>query len=73
MKAQRKQSRGGRRTKMGRPKGTGGPPELVRGNRVTATFTDAELKQLTRLADGKGLPVGRMLYELVKRRVKPQK
>ena len=59
----------GRRKRMGRPKGTGGPPEKVRRNRVTTTFTDAELEALERLADERDLPVGTMLYELVKRRL----
>ena len=55
------------RKRMGRPKGSGGPPEKVRRNRVTATLTDAELVVLERLADDRGLPVGTMLYELVKK------
>jgi hypothetical protein len=61
--------RGGRKKPMGRPKGSGGPPELVRRNRVTATFTDAELVQLERLATAQGVGVGTMLYKLAKRRL----
>ena len=60
-------SKRGRRLKMGRPKGSGGPPENVRRNRVVVMLTDAELAKLHRLADGKGLPVGRVAYEMVAR------
>lgn len=49
---------------MGRPPG---PPELVRRNRVTTTFTDAELEKLERLAAHQGVPVGTLLYNTVKR------
>jgi hypothetical protein len=73
MRAGRTKSRGGKRKKRGRPKGTGGPPELVRRNRVTTTLTDSELEALTRLADGKDLPLGTMLYELIKGRLKRRK
>ncbi len=59
--------RGGGKKRIGRPKGSGGPPELVRTNRVTATFTDAELVQLERLAAAQGLGVGTMLYQPAKR------
>ena len=57
----------GGKKRMGRPKGSGGPPEKVRRNRVTATFTDAELAILERLAASHGVPVGKMLYTLAKR------
>jgi hypothetical protein len=56
----------GHRKRMGRPKGSGGPPELVRRNRVTATFTDAELAQLERLASAQNVGLGTMLYRLAK-------
>ncbi len=49
---------------MGRPPG---PPEKVRRNRIATTLTDAELEQLGRLADAAGVPLGTMLYQLVKR------
>ena len=62
-----KNRRGGSKKRMGRPKGSGGPPELVRRNRVTATFTDAELAQLERLAAAQAVGVGTMLYKLAKR------
>ncbi len=55
---------------MGRPPG---PAEQVRRNRVTATFTDAELKTLEKLADQKGLPVGTVLYQIAKRALKRRK
>jgi hypothetical protein len=56
-----------RRKKMGRPKGSGGPPEKVRRNRVATMLTDAEFAELERLANAKELPLGTMLYELVRR------
>jgi len=52
---------------MGRPPK---PAAQVRRNRVTTTLTDAELAALERLADEKGVPIGTMLYELVKRRLR---
>lgn len=59
--------RGGRRKAMGRPKGTGGPPEKVRRNRVVVLLTDAELAKLHRLAEEHALPIGTAAYELVAR------
>ena len=59
--------RGARRKSMGRPKGSGGPPEKVRRNRVVITLTDAELAKLHRLADRKNLPLGTAAYEIVAR------
>ena len=50
------------RQKMGRPKGSGGPPERVRRNRVVIMLTDAELTKLHRLADEKALPIGTLAY-----------
>jgi len=49
----------------GRPKGSGGPPEKVRRNRVVVMLTDSELTKLERLA--KGLPLGTVAYEFVAR------
>ena len=62
--------RGGPRVGSGRPKGSGGPPETVRRNRVVAMLTDRELAVLQRLADDAEVPVGTMLYELVRRRLR---
>ena len=73
MGARQGKKRGGKRKKRGRPKGTGGPPELVKRNRVTITLTDSELKALTKMADQKDLPVGTMLYGLIKHRLKGRK
>lgn len=56
--------RGGARSKMGRPPGTGGPPEEIRRNRVVVMVRDAELAALHRLADARGLPLGTVAYEL---------
>ena len=50
--------------KMGRPPG---PPERVRRHRIATTLTDAEIRELERRAAAKGLPLGTMLYQLVKR------
>ena len=49
--------RGGH-SQMGRPRGTGGPPEQVRRNRVVVMLTDDELAKLTKLADERELPLG---------------
>jgi len=57
----------GVKKRRGRPKGSGGPPEGIRRNRVTATFTDAELAQLERVAASHSVPVGTMLYTLAMR------
>src|SRR5262245_25080015 len=59
-----------RTPKMGRPPG---PPEKLRRHRVTATFTDAELAALTRLAAKRRQPVGTVLHELVRRGLARQK
>ena len=52
---------------MGRPAGTGKPPEEVRRNRVVVTLTDAELEQLDALADERDIPAGTAAYQLVAR------
>ena len=54
-----------KRKKLGRPKGTGGPPELVRRHRVVVTLNDGELKKLKRVALMRGLPLGTAAYQLV--------
>ena len=54
-----------KRKKLGRPKGTGGPPELVRRHRVVVTLNDGELKKLKRLALTRDLPMGTAAYQLV--------
>ena len=46
---------------------------MVKRNRVTITLTDSELKALTKMADQKDLPVGTMLYGLIKHRLKGRK
>lgn len=61
MSARRKAKR------IGRPPG---PPEQVRRHRVTTTLTDAELSALERMAEARALPVGTMLYQLVKARLR---
>ena len=59
--------------RMGRPPGSGGPPESVRRNRVVVMLTDAELATLRRLAESRELPLGTMLYQLVNRSVRAKK
>ena len=59
--------------RMGRPKGSGGPPEMVRRNRVVITLTDAELAKLHRLAEERDLPLGTAAYEIVERTLRRQK
>lgn len=61
----RKELRGGKRPGAGRPKGTGGPPELVRRNRVVAMLTDAEFEKLQREAKASQVPLGTMAYEAI--------
>ncbi len=73
MGAERARRQRRKRKKRGRPKGTGGPPGLVRRHLVTASLTDAELRALTQMAYEKDLPVGTMLYELVQGRLKRRK
>jgi hypothetical protein len=45
----------------------------VRRNRVVVTLTDSELATLARLAADRGLPLGTMLYQLVKRNLQARK
>ena len=52
---------------MGRPRGTGGPPETIRRNRVVVLLTDGELVKLHRLAGERSLPLGTAAYELIAR------
>jgi hypothetical protein len=56
-----------RRKKLGRPKGSGGPPELVRRHKVAVMLNDGELKKLQRLASTRDLPLGTTAYQLVAR------
>ena len=58
---------GGKRPRAGRPKGSGGPPELVRRNRVVVMLTDAELVTLEQVAEGADVPVATAAYEIVAR------
>ena len=58
---------------MGRPKGSGGPPEKVRRNRVVITLTDLELAKLHRLAEERDLPIGTAAYEIVERSLRRRK
>jgi hypothetical protein len=58
---------GRRRKKLGRPKGSGGPPELVRRHRVIVMLNDGELEKLQRLASKRDLPLGTAAYQLVAR------
>lgn len=55
------------RNRRGRPKGSGGPPENLRRNRVVVMLTDGELAKLERLAEEKSLPLGTVAYEFVAR------
>lgn len=58
---------------MGRPPGTGGPPEQVRRNRVVVMVRDGELAALHRLADARGLPLGTIAYELLSKSLRRAK
>ena len=65
-----RERRGGPRRGAGRKPG---PVEQVRRNRVTTTFTDAELRKLEQMAKARDLPTGTMLYELVRRSLRRRK
>ena len=62
-----------KRAKMGRPPGTGGPPENVRRNRVAILLTDAELAKLHRMAEERDLPFGTLAHELLARALRRAK
>ena len=53
--------------RMGRPKGSGGPPELVRKNRVVVMLTDAELEQMREIAAAQETAVGTAAYKILAR------
>ena len=55
------------RKRMGRPPGSGGPPELVRRHRVVVMLNDGELARLELLAAAKDSPLSTVAYELVAR------
>jgi hypothetical protein len=63
----RKSKVGGRRPGAGRPKGSGGPPELLRCHRVVVLLTEDELVGLQRWAEERDLPVGRLASDVVRR------
>jgi hypothetical protein len=44
---------------------------MNRRNRVTLMLTDGEFEALTRMADREQLPLGTVLYNLVRRRLRP--
>ena len=50
--------------KVGRPRK---PVAEAKRNRITVTFTDAELAKLHRLAEKKSRPLGTVAYEIVAR------
>lgn len=66
----RKQTKGGRRTRLGRPPGD---PAKVRRNKVFAMVTDAEIERLERLADDQDKPLSTVVYELLARALKRRK
>ena len=57
----------GVKSRMGRPKGSGLPPEMVRTERVVVMLTPGEREKLARLAEERDLPIGTAAYELVAR------
>ena len=57
----------GVRPKMGRPKGSGLPPEMVRTQRVVVMLLPAEMAKLQRIANERELPLGTVAYEIVAR------
>ena len=57
-------------TRIGRPPI---PVETARRNRTTLMLTDAEMAVLASMAADRGLPLGTMLYQLVKRSVRARR
>ena len=62
-----------RRRRMGRPPGTGKPPEEVRTNRVVVMLTATELEKLEQIADEQGAPLGTTAYRILARTLKRRK
>ena len=60
----------GRRRRLGRPPGSGKPPEEVRSYRLVVSLTRAELDKLERIADERRTPVGTAAYEILARALK---
>jgi hypothetical protein len=56
--------------KMGRPKGSGGPPSRVRRNRVVVMVRDAELAHLRQLANRAQVPPSTLAYRLLAPRLR---
>ncbi len=73
MAAGQKQQSRRKRAKMGRPKGSGGPPELVRRHRITITLNNGELKKLQHLAQNERLPLGTLAHRYVSQALKRRK
>jgi hypothetical protein len=66
----RMKGRGGVRAGAGRPLGSGGPPELVRRNRVVVMLSDAEFETMQAIAQEREVPVGTAAYEILARALK---
>jgi hypothetical protein len=58
---------------MGRPPGTGGPPETIRRNRVVVMLTDGERATLNHLATSMELPPGTVAYRILARALRRTK
>ena len=58
---------------MGRPPGSGKPPEEVRSYRVVMSLTRAELDTLERIADEQETPLGTAAYQILARALKRRK
>jgi len=54
-----------RAKRIGRPPGTGGPPETIRRNRVVVMLTDGERATLNRLAILQDVPPGTLAHRLL--------
>ncbi len=65
-KATKKNGWGGARPGAGRPRGSGqGPSSTARRNRVPVMLSDAELRQLARLARQRKKPLATVAWELI--------
>ena len=62
-----------RRKRMGRPPGTGKPPEEVRQHRVVVMLARAELETLKRIANEQDTPLGTAAYRILARSLRRRK
>lgn len=70
-KSKAKGTWGGARAGAGRPRGSGqGPSPDSRRNRVAVMFSDAELRQLKKLARAEKKPLSTTAYAIIEKRLR---